>query len=543
MVFGECVGIMEECSIKQFLDNPDYWTLFASMGISDNDEAIVKYIEDYHILPRETLVKKINKVIGEDIVNLVLVDDVNRYSSLEEFEKKYNIIIHVINAQSILVYYDIFKYDDLDEDSLRIDLSEFSNVIIRAITPGNLRELQGLELDDEDYDYEFMLKALVIDCVEKGATDLHINTRHKNMQPYYTIDYRRDNHMWRNNDWKMSATMTKKLVYKTIARKTEANENDLLLSGVEASIKDLLGDGKYELRVTAIRTLMGYKSAIRIQRLKTISMKIEELGFDEVVQSELQFLSKKYTGLTLITGPIRSGKNTTAFAMTNDMELDKYSIMDISSPVEIRMDFPQVDYGGGANALLATLKKCKKLDLDLAVINEIPSKEVAFGVRDLINSSVGVITTTHLDRVWHIPHKLKDYYGEDYKDIMSQINAVINQKMYVKQCPYCSSKVLVDTAPPKIREYLQSYGVASIYINDGCPKCNDGRLHGGIQPYAEVLVFTPQIKEELRKCKEAYEMESYIKEIMTKEKSSLDYKVCDAIEKGILHYSEAYTLI
>ena len=534
---------MEECSIKQFLDNPDYWTLFASLGIEDNDEEIVTHIEDYHILPREELVKKINKVIGEDVVNVVKAEDINRYSSLKEFEDKYNVIIHVINAQSILVYYDIFKDDYLDEDSLRIDLSEFSNVIIRAITPGNLRELQGKTLDEDEYDYDFMLKTLIIDCVEKGATDLHINTRHKNMQPYYTIDYRRDNHMWRNPNWNLTADMTKKLVYRTIAKKTDANENDLLLSGVEASIKDLLGDGKYELRVTAIRTLMGYKSAIRIQRLKTISLKINELGFDNVVQEELQFLAKKYTGLTLITGPIRSGKNTTAFAMTNDMDLDKYTIMDISSPVEIRMDFPQVDYGGGADALLATLKKCKKLDLDLAIINEIPSKEVAFGVRDLINSSVGVITTTHLDRVWHIPHKLKDYYGDDYKDIMSQINAVINQKMYVKQCPHCASKVLVDTLPPKIKEYLKSYGVSSVFVNEGCDKCNNGRLHGGIQPYAEVLVFTPEIKEQLRRCKEAYEMETIIKELMTNAKASLDFKVCKAIEEGLLHYSEAYTLI
>ena len=533
---------MEECNIKQFLDNPDYWTLFNSSRIFD-DEDIVKHIEDYHILPRDILVDKINKVIGEETVTIAKKEELNRFSSLRCFEDKYDIVIHVINAQSILVYYDIFKYDNLDEDSLKLDLAEFSNVIIRAITPGNLRELQGKRIDDDYYDYDFMLKTLVIDCVEKGATDLHINTRHKNMKPYYTIDYRRDNHMWRNTNWRMNGAMIKKLVYRTIARKTEANENDLLLSGVEASIKDLLGDGKYELRVAAIGVLQGYKSAIRIQKLKTISMKINELGFDMPVQKELEFLSKKYTGLTLITGPIRSGKNTTAFAMTNDMDLDKYSIMDISSPVEVRMDFPQVDYGGGPAELLATLKKCKKLDLDLAVINEIPSKEVAFGVRDLINSSVGVITTTHLDRIWHIPHKLKDYYGEDYKDVLSQINAVINQKMYVKQCPHCASKVLVDTVPPKIRDYLKSYDVQSVYINEGCSKCNDGRLLGGIQPYAEVLVFTPEVKEELRKCKEAYEMEAIIKNLMTKDKASLDYKVCDAIQSGLLHYSEAYTLV
>ena len=115
--------------------------------------------------------------------------------------------------------------------------------------------------------------------------------------------------------------------------------------------------------------------------------------------------------------------------------------------------------------------------------------------------------------------------------------------MYVKQCPHCASKVLVDTLPPKIKEYLKSYGVSSVFVNEGCDKCNNGRLHGGIQPYAEVLVFTPEIKEQLRRCKEAYEMETIIKELMTNAKTSLDFKVCKAIEEGLLHYSEAYTLI
>ncbi len=531
---------MENTGVKLFLDNPDYWTLFSSMNINENYD-IVRHIEDYHLLPRDILVSKLNNILGDDIVRIASNETVNRFDCWKSLELKYNVVIHVINAQSCIVYYDMF--DEIDEDSLRIDLAEFSNVMIRPLTPGNLRELQSKSLSDEDYDYDFLLKVLIIDCVEKGATDLHVNVRHKNMKPYYTIDYRRDNFMWRNPNWNMSQEMAKKLVYRTIARKTGSNEHDLLGSGVEASVKDLLGDGKYELRITAVRALQGYKCAIRIQKLKTISFKIEELGFDEKVQSELQFLANKYTGLTLITGPIRSGKNTTAFAMTNDMDLSKYNIMDISSPVEIRMDFPQIDYGGSAESLLAVLKKAKKLDLDLAVINEIPSRDVAFGVRDLINSSVGVITTTHLDRVWHIPHKLKDYYGEDYKDVMSQINAVINQKMYVKQCPHCAEKVLVDTLPTKIKEYLSRYDVTSVYRNTGCDKCENGRLHGGIQPYAEVLVFTPEIKAGLRKCKEAYEMEELIMKHMIETKSSLDYKVTKDIMLGKLHYTEVYTLI
>ena len=67
--------------------------------------------------------------------------------------------------------------------------------------------------------------------------------------------------------------------------------------------------------------------------------------------------------------------------------------------------------------------------------HEIPDKSIVFGIQDLVNSSIGVITTTHLDRIWNLPYKLKEYFGETYKDMISQINGVVNQKMFIKQCP------------------------------------------------------------------------------------------------------------
>ena len=55
---------------------------------------------------------------------------------------------------------------------------------------------------------------------------------------------------------------------------------------------------------------------------------------------------------------------------------------------------------------------CNNINTLISVLNEIPNSDVAFAVRDLVNSAIGVITTTHVDRVWHVPNKLNEFFME-----------------------------------------------------------------------------------------------------------------------------------
>lgn len=73
------------------------------------------------------------------------------------------------------------------------------------------------------------------------------------------------------------------------------------------------------------------------------------------------------------------------------------------SPIEVLMPFPQVDYKDDPKRLLDCVRLAKKQDIDIAFLNEIPSKDVAFAVKDLVTSSIGVITTLHLNRIWDLP--------------------------------------------------------------------------------------------------------------------------------------------
>lgn len=533
--------------INYFLPNNDYKTLFGSKQFRTKKE-FLEHLEDYHILTTLQLVQLLNQYYGERVYEMIYPKTVKRIASYNHLEKEYNVIIHKINTYNVIVAYDLCEPPDFEK--LQLELDEIDHITFKAVTPVNLRILQGIELSADDYDYSFMLRVMVIDCANSGGSDLHINTRHdKDLKPYYTVDYRRDIYTWRNNNWKLTKDIVSKLVHHTIEYDTNKNGQDIEIGGVSAEKNDLLGDGNYQLRIAVVPALDGYKMTIRIQKLKTVSKKINELGFDSNVEEQLRLLSKKQSGITLITGAIRTGKNTTAFAMANSMPLNQFCVMDLSSPVEVRMDFTQVDYMDSIKNLLNHIKLMKKLDVDICFINEIPSKDVAFAVRDLVNSSVGVITTMHIDRLWHLPYKLKEYYGDDYKDVISQINGVVNQKMFVKQClnENCASKVLIDTLPIEIQNILNQDRFKhipgnSVYINSGCANCFNGDLKGALQPYAEVLIFDEDIKRDLRKCKHVYDMEDYLKSILESRKSSLDYKLVRAVKEGKLHYRSLYML-
>lgn len=309
--------------------------------------------------------------------------------------------------------------------------------------------------------------------------------------------------------------------------------------GLQTSVEDLFDDGEVELRLCCNKVVAGYHCVCRIQTKKTVTLHINELGFTEEDESILYWVAARKSGLTLITGAIRSGKNTTAFAIGNELVKQPIKIVDYSSPIELYMPFPQVDYMGDVEVLKNCMRSAKKQDINVAFLNEIPNKEVAFAVRDLINSSIHVITTTHVDRIWHVFYKLKELYGEDYRDLISQINALVNQKMYKRVCSSCSAEFPIATADMRYRHFAETFGIEKYRQNRGCDEC----IHAKIRPVAEILYFTDEIKSTLLECQTIQQMEQFVKKTMFTNKASLEFKLAKEINACRITLSDLDTII
>ena len=531
---------LKDIKLQDLKLDAEYEKIISDAHIKSLEE-ILKTIEIYKMLNRKELVERLNALLPKDInvsriKNIKLPNDAKILAEC----KKYDVFIIPNGTKEVFVVMSMFN--DANINALELFLNEYDVITYKYVTPVNFMQLAGaIKIE---YDYNILFKRIVLEALHLHATDIHFSVKHSTTKPEYGLEFRVDNRLVCDDFMKLNRDMNKKILFKVVHNKTNINPNDIDMTGVSAAVNDPLGDGRVIIRLSANRCIDGYMYVCRIQTPDTTSLKINELGFDLYTQQCLDRLSHKKSGCTLITGPIRSGKNTTAFAMANNMIKYPIKIVDYSSPIETLMPFSQVDYGGNPENLVNCIRLAKKQDLNIAFINEIPDKSVAFAVRDLVNSSVHVITTMHVDRLWHLPHKLYEFYGENFKDVITQINGVCNQKMFVKQCHNCSSEIVSsDIKDVFIRDFLKKYGVDTVYINKGCSHCSNGHIKGAVQPYVECLLFTQEIKRKLLECDKPYQMEHILYDILMKEKIALEFKLADAIRKGELNYDCLYDIL
>lgn len=461
-------------------------------------------------------------------------------------EGRYGILLDHIDSKSVKVIKSVFQ--TLDQTNLELDLKQFKEIEIVNITDVNFRELSEYGYRPK-YDPMILFKRILIEVIKLNGTDLHFGVIHRNMRAEYPIQYRVNGDLYDLDLFTLDKELNHSIISTLVETKTSANSLDLSLpDGITANSSDILDNGNVELRIAANKVKDGLQCVIRIQEKKTFSYTIDSLGFSKEAQDFLMWLSKKRSGITLITGAIRTGKNTTAFALANEMIKYPIKMIDYSSPIEVLMPFNQVDYLADENNLLACVRLAKKQDVNVAFLNEIPSKEVAFAVKDLVNSSIHVITTIHMDRIWHLPYKLNEYYGDSYKDVISQINGVMNQKMFDVMCPNCREAYPTSSIRDLAKKaFLEERGLQNVWVAKGCEKCistvkhsghnKTGSVIGANQPYVEFLRFDDKLKSRLLACDHAWQMEEIIKEVVRENKNTLEDTMFDGIQRGVLDYN------
>ena len=518
--------------------------IFKDRMISDL-ETIVLVLEGYKFKTREQLIEILNKDVdvlesirtGHQRNYLRSIDSVQRDARYKSIEDVYGIIINVLSDSKVEIISSFTHKYNLPAVEIAIDAAE---VGVAFVTPFNFI---GLAHQQFEYDASIAFKRLVLECINRKGTDLHLTVRHVNKEAKYVACYRRDGYLCDLDVFPIDRGLNERMVRSAVENLSNRDAIDLTVSaGIATVIPDVFSDQSVELRLAAHKVRDGYDCVCRIQRSKTIAMKIDELGFPEDVQKVLVQDAKKRAGITLITGPIRTGKNTTAFAIANEMSLRPMKLKSIESPIEALMPFPQVDYQNNVEALEDSVRLAKKQDLDAVFLNEIPTSGVAFAVKDLVNSSVHVVTTMHVNRLWHLPYKLHEYYHDDYKDIISQINLVVNQKMFGVMCPMCAKDMLVEDIPEEYSLFLQKYGVTHVGVSMGCKVCTDtetgikGNVLGRNQPYVEYVVFDDFVKSSLLACEYPFQMEKFLKDYLFSRKRSLEFTLAKAIADKKLQY-------
>lgn len=304
--------------------------------------------------------------------------------------------------------------------------------------------------------------------------------------------------------------------------------------GVTFAVPNVFGEGNTILRGALSEVSGGLSNSVRIQSQEVLNLTISFLGFDEETTEMLKKSAHRREGLTMFTGPINTGKSISMMSVSKETESQDVKQYGLFDPQEFLVPYDSKDYNGDIDTLVNEVTLMKKKDVDIAYVSEIPNKQVAIELKDLIVTNVHVLVTTHLNRCWDIPNKLEGLYGTDWVNILSYLNTVFNQKMFIKPCPHCGKLENIDlsTLNPMYREFAQKYEVTSYMDSKGCIKCMEGEVIGGYSPIAEFIDFTPELVEEMLNNDSLVRMSLFLRNYLMDNEKALEHKVAKAINEG-----------
>ena len=246
-------------------------------------------------------------------------------------------------------------------------------------------------------------------------------------------------------------------------------------------VRRLPNGNNKDLRVASIPTRNGEKIVIRLfsgaERLFTI----EELDFFGDNKQNFRQLITRPHGLTIVTGPMNSGKTTTLYAALNEINRPEISIAAVEDPTEITLPgitqcevSEKMSFADGLRGLL-------RMDCDSLLIGEIRDEETAqIAIRAALTGH-RIFTSLHAGDCLGAMLRLADL-GATWSNIAAVLSGVVAQRLVRRLCVKCRTK--------------NSDGN---FIPIGCDACNNTGYAGRV-PLHEIFILTPDTRQKISGC-------------------------------------------
>lgn len=348
------------------------------------------------------------------------------------------------------------------------------------------------DLGDEHIDASIIkfVNELLLEAIEGGATDIHIEPFEDELRVRFRIDG-----VLHGVPTPVSIRGFQSAIVSRVKIMANLNIAERRLPQ-DGKIVAKLGDNQYDLRVSILPTPHGESINIRILNRASMFMTLEELGFlEEDLRVFNSFLQRPH-GIILVTGPTGSGKTTTLYASLNKLNNMDRKTITIEDPIEYQLKgitqmqvLPQIgfDFAKGLRSML-------RHDPDIMMVGEIRDYEAAeMAVRSSLTGHL-VFSTLHTNDAAGAVTRLIDMGVEPFL-IGSTMIASIAQRLVRRICDHCAADEAVDGA------YLASNGVpedvaphGKVRVGKGCDQCRKTGYRGRVAIY-EMLPFTRGVKD------------------------------------------------
>jgi type IV pilus assembly protein PilB len=324
--------------------------------------------------------------------------------------------------------------------------------------------------DAEDAPVVKYVNKVLVDAINKGASDIHFEPYEKRYRVRYRID----------GILSEVASPPINLAAKLTARVK-------VMSRMDISERRVPQDGRIKLklskkraidfRVNTCPTLFGEKVVLRILDPSSAQLGIDALGYEpEQKELYMQALSNPY-GMILVTGPTGSGKTVSLYTGLNILNVPETNISTAEDPAEINLEgINQVNVNEKVGLTFAeALKAFLRQDPDIIMVGEIRDLETAGIAIKAAQTGHLVLSTLHTNDAPQTLTRLMNM-GVPAFNIATSVNLIIAQRLGRRLCEECKT---LDDLP---KEVLVSEGFTKadlaegikIYKAVGCDKCTGG---------------------------------------------------------------------
>jgi type IV pilus assembly protein PilB len=339
-----------------------------------------------------------------------------------------------------------------------------------------------------------LVYTVVLNALERRASDIHIETRDSDV----IVKYRIDGALYR------AADPIDISHHQTIIQRIKVmSELDIAERRVpqDGRFRIMLRGRKIDFRVSIMPAVHGENCVIRILDKEQINEEFRDLNLDVVgfapqdLKKFRKFIAEPY-GMVLVTGPTGSGKTTTLYAGLNEIKNEEDKIITIEDPVEYQLQgVTQIPVNEKKGLTFARgLRSILRHDPDKIMVGEIRDSETAqIAIQSALTGHL-VFTTVHANNVIDVIGRFLNMGVEPY-NFVSSLNCVLAQRLVRMLCSHC--KRTYQPAEQELTESglsLEKYREQVFYTAVGCEVCNFTGYRGRTAIH-ELLDVTDHIRE------------------------------------------------
>jgi type IV pilus assembly protein PilB len=439
-------------------------------------------------------------VVIADPSNVLMMDDlelllgrplipaVGSSSAIQEILKKSESSQRVLEEATEEFKLQLIQDDESGEDQLTIDkLTSDQSPIVKLVD------------------------TTIFNALQRRASDIHIETRDREVMIKYRIDGVLMNAM-EPIDKKFHSTIISRIK---------------VMSELDIAEKRIPQDGRFKLkirgraidfRVSIMPSVHGEDAVIRILDKESVNQEFSELRLDvlgfsaEDLRKLRKFIREPY-GMILVTGPTGSGKTTTLYAALSEIKSVEDKIITIEDPVEYQLaGITQIPVNEKKGLTFARgLRSILRHDPDKIMVGEIRDEETAqIAIQSALTGHL-VFTTVHANNVVDVLGRFLNMKVEPY-NFVSALNCIVAQRLVRLICSKCKHPVTYTAA------FIEESGLDSArYANHvfqegrGCLDCN-GTGYKGRMAIAEILDMSDQIRQLILDRRSAAEIKKAARE-------------------------------